>query len=80
MILFKVYNNYYKYNEEEERFLSYGKPVGKTYSVGSWFKCGEDETNRLKKAIFKGEYKVHNYIPGIDAKITTEGKGAENVE
>ena len=63
VIVFKSWNNFFKF--KDGKFFSYGKAPNNPYSIGSWFNCGEEETNRLRKAILSGDFKLQRRIPGL---------------
>ena len=64
-ILFKSHNNYYKF--KNGKFYSYGKGKGMPFSLGSWFNCGEEETNRLRAIILKGDFELKDKLPEQEA-------------
>lgn len=61
-MLFKLNENYYQW--KDGKFLSFGKSEGTAYSIGSWFRCGEEESKRLRERIFSGQGEVKTRIPG----------------
>lgn len=73
-ILFEAWNNFFKFRDG--KFYSYGKSRKAAYSVGSWFDCGEEETNRLRIVILAGRFKLYSKISGSSKKY--EYKGEEN--
>ena len=64
-MLFKLKENYFQYSEETGKFLSYGNTSFPRFSHGGcWFKCSEEESNRLRKGILAGLAEVTKKLPG----------------
>jgi len=62
-ILLKIKNNYFLF--KDGRFLSYGK-ADTSYSIGSWFKCKEEEVNRLRTKVLSGDYEIKRKLPSTN--------------
>ena len=56
-ILLNINNNFFKC--ENKTFKAFGKGS----SCGTWFKCGEEEIERLRTAILSGNFEVKKKIP-----------------
>lgn len=67
-ILLKIWDKYFQYCIDSDRFLSYAK-TNVTYSVGTWFKCGEEEEKRLRKAIKDKKFEICMKLPGVIRKF-----------
>ena len=64
-MLLKIWNNFFKYDPEADKFNSYA-PSTMPYSIGTWFKCNDEEILRLRKAVLAGEAEIVHSIPKIE--------------
>ena len=66
-ILFKVFGNFFKYvsmdKEKVGEYYSYGRSQV-VYAIGSWFRCSEEEINRIRAAVWAGKAEAMKKIPG----------------
>ncbi len=60
-ILLKIWNNYFKV--EDNIFYSFGKSIKTPYASGTWFRCREEEVERLREAILAGNFETKTKIP-----------------